>query len=87
MIIKAVDATEVLDEQRTECQKVMREIMEAIKSVPDEIQQTVLIEKYINGRTLQEIQTDIHYERRNTTIIHGRALWHVWQWMKKQNIC
>ena len=85
-VIKAIDATAYLEEQRQEAAKVMREIMDAINSVPDEIQQTVLIEKYINGRTLEQIQRDIHYERRNTIIIHGRALWAVWQYMKKHDI-
>ena len=86
-VISAVDATRFLDEQRQEAQKTMREIMEAINSVPDDIQQTVLIEKYVNGRTLQEIQHDIHYEKRNTIIIHGRALWEVWQYMKQKGLC
>ena len=86
-VVSAMDATAMLEEQRKECQKTMREIMEAINSVQDETQQTVLIEHYINGRTLQDIQKDICYERRNTTIIHGRALWNVWQWMKKRGLC
>lgn len=86
-VVNAMDATAMLEEQRKECQKTMREIMEAINSVPDETQQTVLIEHYINGRTLADIQTDICYEKRNTIIIHGRALWNVWQWMKKRGLC
>ena len=86
-VISALDATKILEEQRQECVKIMGEIMEAIKSVPDEVQQTVLIEHYINGRTLQQIQTDIHYEKRNTIIIHGRALWEVWQFMKRKGLC
>lgn len=86
-VIKAVDATAYLEEQRQEATKAMREIMDAVASVPDEIQQTVLIEKYINGRTLQQIQEDIHYEKRNTIIIHGRALWNVWQYMRKKGLC
>lgn len=86
-VVNAMDATAMLEDRRRECQTVMREIMEAIESVPDEVQQTVLIEHYINGRTLQQIQTDIHYEKRNTIIIHGRALWHVWQWMKRKGLC
>ena len=86
-VINAMDATAMLEDQRRECQKVMREIMDAINSVQDEVQQTVLIEHYINGRTLQDIQTDICYEKRNTIIIHGRALWNVWQWMKKRGLC
>lgn len=86
-IVSVIDATRFLDEERVEAVKVMREIMCAIKSVPDETQQTVLIEKYINGRTLQEIQGVIHYEYRNTRIIHGKALWNVWQYMKKEGLC
>ena len=86
-VVSAIDATKILEEQRQEAQTVMREIMEAIKSVPDEIQQTVLIEKYINGRTLQQIQHDICYEKRNTIIIHGKALWNVWQYMKRKGLC
>lgn len=86
-VINAMDATALLEDRRRECQSVMREIMEAIESVQDETQQTVLIEHYINGRTLADIQKDICYEKRNTIIIHGRALWHVWQWMKKKGLC
>lgn len=86
-VISAIDATKVLEEQRQEATRIMCEIMNAIKSVPDEVQQTVLIEKYINGRTLQQIQNDIHYEKRNTIIIHGRALWEVWQYMKRNGLC
>lgn len=86
-VINAMDATALLEDRRRECQSVMREIMEAIESVQDETQQTVLIEHYINGRTLADIQKDICYEKRNTIIIHGRALWHVWQFMKKKGLC
>lgn len=86
-VVSAIDATKVLEEQRRESIKVMGEIMDAIKSVQDETQQTILIDKYINGRTLQQIQTDIHYEKRNTIILHGRALWNVWQYMKRKGLC
>ena len=85
-VVSAIDATKYLEEMRQEASNTMREIMDAIKSVADETQQTVLIEKYVNGRTLQQIQQDIHYEKRNTIIIHGRALWEVWQYMKKHGV-
>ena len=85
-VVDAVDATAYLAEQKEEAMRVMREIMEAINSVPDEVQQTVLIEKYINGRDLKDIQTDICYEKRNTIIIHGKALWNVWQYMKQKGL-
>ena len=86
-VINAMDATSILEDNRRECQRVLVEIMDAIKSVPDEVQQTVLIEHYVNGRTLADIQTDICYEKRNTIIIHGRALWAVLQWMKERGLC
>ena len=86
-VVNAIDATKILEEQRQEATKAMNEIMQAVKSVQDETQQTVLIEKYINGRTLAQIQNDIHYEYRNTRIIHGKALWNVWQYMKRKGLC
>ena len=85
-VVNAMDATAMLEDKRRECQRALREIMDAIESVPDAVQQTVLIEHYVNGRTLAEIQTDICYEKRNTIIIHGRALWAVWQWMKRKGL-
>ena len=86
-VVSAIDATKFLEEMRQEATNTMREIMDAIKAVPDETQQTILLEKYVNGRTLQQIQADIHYEKRNTIILHGRALWEVWQWMKRKGLC
>lgn len=86
-VINALDATQVLEDQRREAAKTMCEIMDAINAVPDEVQQTILIERYINGRLLQDIQKDIHYEKRNTIILHGRALWEVWQYMKRKGLC
>ena len=86
-VVSAIDATKILEEERTEAAKVMREIMEAIKSVKDDRQQALLIEHYINGRPLYQIQQDIGYEKRNTIIIHGRALWEVWQYMKRKGLC
>ena len=85
-VVNAMDATALLEDRRRDCQRALREIMEAIESVPDAVQQTVLIEHYVNGRTLAEIQGDICYEKRNTIIIHGRALWQVWQWMKRKGL-
>ena len=86
-VVNAVDATKALEEMRKESAQAMREIMDAIKSVHDETLQTILIEHYVNGRTLQQIQTDIHYEKRNTIILHGRALLEVRQYMKRKGLC
>lgn len=86
-VVNAMDATALLEDRRRECQTALREIMDAIESVPDDVQQAVLIEHYVNGKKLADIQTEICYEKRNTIIIHGRALWNVWQYMKKKGLC
>jgi hypothetical protein len=86
-VVNAMDATALLEDRRRECQTALREIMDAIESVPDEVQQAVLIEHYVNGKKLADIQTEICYEKRNTIIIHGRALWNVWQYMKRKGLC
>ncbi len=86
-VVSAIDATALLEQRRRECQDVMREIMDAIDSVPDATQQTVLIERYINGKPFAEIQRLIHYEQAHTARIHGRALRAVWEWMKKRGLC
>lgn len=85
-VVNVIDATKVLEDRRKEALRVMSEIMDAIKSVQDDVQRVILIEKYINGRTLQDIQNDVHYEKRNMVILHGRALWEVWQFMKRKGI-
>ena len=84
-VVKKLDAAAMLIDARADADKILKEIMTAILSVPDDVQQTVLIEKYVNGKKLDEIRGLIGYEQRNTVIIHGRALWSVWQWMKKQD--
>ena len=85
-VVSLVDATRQLDEMRSEAVDVMNEILRAINSVRDDVQQTILIEKYVNGRSLTDIQNTIHYERRNTQIIHGRALWAVYQYMIEKGL-
>ena len=81
-VIKAVDAEKLLAEMRAEARKTMYEITQAISAVPDSTQKAVLVEKYINGKTLDEIKDVIHYETRMTQIIHGRALWAVQKYLE-----
>ena len=85
-VIKMVDAEEILERMRADARRTMYDVMQAISAVKDPVQQTVLIEKYINGKTLEEIKDRIHYETRMTQIIHGRALWAVYQYMKESGV-
>ena len=85
-VIKMADAETLLSEMRAESLKDLTEISIAIGTVKDPVQQTVLIEKYINGKSLDEIKYLIGYEIRNTQIIHGRALWAVKQYLEKKGL-
>jgi DNA-directed RNA polymerase specialized sigma24 family protein len=61
---------------------VLEQIMAAISAVPDEMQKTVLTLRYVEGRSWEDIQDMIGYERTQTLVIHGRALWAVKKWME-----
>lgn len=85
-VIRMVDAEKLLSDMRAESLRDLTEISIAIGTVKDPVQQTVLIEKYINGKSLDEIKSLIGYEIRNTQIIHGRALWAVKQYLERKGM-
>lgn len=85
-VIKMVDAEAILTQMQAETRRTMYDVMQAISAVKDQTQQVVLIEKYINGQTLEEIKDRIHYESRMTQIIHGRALWAVQKYLRENGI-
>jgi len=82
-VCKAADASETLYAEYQECNRVLVQIMQAISAVPDEMQKTVLTLRYVEGRSWEDIQDMIGYERTQTLVIHGRALWSVKKWMLK----
>jgi DNA-directed RNA polymerase specialized sigma24 family protein len=82
-VCKAADASETLYAEYQECNRVLAQIMQAISAVPDEMQKTVLTLRYVEGRSWEDIQDMIGYERTQTLVIHGRALWSVKKWMLK----
>lgn len=84
-VIKIADSTEQLKKCVKQIDKELAEILKAIESVPDETQKTVLTLRYIEGLDWLTIQERMHYERTQTLVVHGRGLWHVKQWMIKQN--
>lgn len=83
-IAVAIDETETLRKAKDDGDRALAEIMRAIDAVPDELQKTVLIMRYVEGLGWLEIAEKIHYEISNTYIIHGRALWNVRKWMDKR---
>jgi DNA-directed RNA polymerase specialized sigma24 family protein len=63
--------------------KQLREILQAIESVPDEMQKTVLTLRYIEGLDWLGISERIGYEIAQTYVIHGRALVAINRWLEK----
>ena len=81
-VCKAADASETLYAEWQECNRVLVQIMAAISAVPDEMQKTVLTLRYVEGLDWLDIQDKIGYERTQTLVIHGRALWNIKKWME-----
>lgn len=49
------------------------EIIGAIDRVPEPYR-TLLYERYVNGKTWEQVAVDMHYSYRGVTKMHGRAL-------------
>lgn len=81
-VCKIADITVELREEAEKAWEVLAEILKAIDAVPDEMQKTVLTLRYVEGLGWTEIQEKINYERTQTLVLHGRALWAVNQWLK-----
>ena len=80
-VARIVDDEASLGDALAEIAKRLREILQAIESVPDEMQKTVLTLRYIEGLDWLGISERIGYEIANTYIIHGRALVGVNKWL------
>ena len=81
-VIRAVEATERLEEELQRANQVLCEVLTAIGAVPDEMQKTVLTLRYVEGLDWLDVQEKIGYEKTQTLVIHGRALLEVNRWMK-----
>lgn len=79
-----VDAEAVIRPELDEINRRIRIIFQAIDSVPDEMQKTVLTMRYIECLDWLHIQERISYEERQTFVIHGRALAHINTWLNKR---
>ena len=80
-IVRAMELEEQIQEQERIAAAVLKEVWDAINAVPDEMQKTVLTLRYVEGLDWIQIQDRIGYERTQTLVLHGRALWAVNRWM------
>lgn len=81
-VARISDETEQLKAAKERAEKALAEIMSAIQAVPDEMQKTVLMLRYVEGMDWIKIQEEMQYERTQVFVIHGRALWHVRKWLE-----
>lgn len=83
-VIRMVEATEQLQEEKARCDQALQEVLTAINAVADETQKAVLTMRYVEGLAWTDIQEQINYERTQTLAIHGRALEQVNRWLQKE---
>lgn len=84
-VAKIVDMESAISGEAAEVTIILNEVLAAIKSVQDETQRAVLTMRYIEGLGWQKIAVNIHYEERQTYVIHGRALSNVNEWLRNEN--
>lgn len=81
-VARISDETEQFKAAKERAETALAEILEAIQAVPDEMQKTVLLLRYVEGLDWISISEKISYEERQTFVIHGRALWAVRKWLE-----
>ena len=86
VIASIIDSEEDLAETAREIERSLREILEAISSVPDATQRAVLTLRYVEGLDWIRVAERVNYEISNTYIIHGRALEAVNRWLDERGL-
>lgn len=73
-VARIVDAEARVDAEIELLIATEREIDRVIKSVDDDKLRTLLYERYINGKTWEQVAVRMNYSYRHTTKLHGTAL-------------
>lgn len=73
-VAKIIDAEAVVDAEIELLIATERDIQNAIDKVNDETLRTLLYERYINGKTWEQIAVQMNYGYRRVTQLHGKAL-------------
>ncbi len=68
------DKEKIYDKNIVKCKNLRDEIEQKIKAVDGGILSEVLFQKYIFGRTLEEIGLILNYSKRQTERLHIKAL-------------
>lgn len=73
-MVEYVRLEEKIDERVDELHRIKGEILDTISAVPDGTLRTLLIERYINFKTWEQIAVDMGYSWRQVFRLHGEAL-------------
>ena len=84
-VCNAIDACEMLYEEKQKAESALRNILQAIDSLSDEQQKTLLTMRYVEGAEFGRISEAMHYEKTQIFVIHGRALVEINKWLIKQS--
>ena len=77
------DNIERIDAQRTELLKTQAELITTIGKVKDNTLQTILRDKYINGKSFERIAESLGYTPQWTKELNGKALLRVYDIITK----
>lgn len=85
-VCSAVDACELLYEEKNKATASLLEILTAIDSLRDERQKELLTMRYVTGISFTDICEKMHYEKTQVFVIHGRALIEVNKWLTRREV-
>lgn len=68
------DYSKYIDERIDKLYKIKQEILKAVSAVDNSTYRALLIERYINFKTWEQIADYMNYSRMHVTRLHGRAL-------------
>lgn len=71
---KIVDLDNEINRDIDRLVNLKREIEAAVGKIPNETYRILLIMRYINGKTFEQIAVDMYYSYKWICILHGRAL-------------
>ena len=80
-VVKAITEEQAIAQVQQQIAARLTDILAAIESVPSEAQKTVLTMRYVQGLEWRAIVQAVHYEDRQTFVLHGRGLRHVRAWL------
>ena len=83
-VCSAVDACEILYAEKDRAQEALREILSAIDCLKDERQKELLTRRYVEGSDFETIMAEMHYEKTQVYVIHGRALVEINKWLARK---